>query len=112
MTEHVLHIAKLNNNCPVCYTTDGLEISFTQNEKETRFYNKADKEISETIYCHTCKNVIYPVDWNSDIERIYDYHKKQVTPINSMFKPKPILYLSILIVVIILAGLVYILGAS
>lgn len=112
MTEHILHIARLNNNCPVCYATDGLEISFVQNENETRFYTKAEKEIAETIYCHTCKNIIYPVNWTSDLERIYEYHKKQVIPRDSKLKVKPVVYVLILSALVITSGLVYILGAS
>jgi len=108
MTEHILHTAKLNNNCPTCYTTAGLEITFAQNVTETRFHSKAEKTIIETIYCHTCKNVIYPVNWTDDLERIYEYHKKQVVPKKSFLKVKPIVYLLILVAIIIVTGIIYI----
>lgn len=89
-TEHILHLAKLKNNCPECYTTNGLEISFAQNELENRFYSKNQKKIIETIYCHNCNNIIYPVSWNDDIEKIYNYHKKQALPGGSHLKFKPL----------------------
>ena len=38
------------------------------------------KNISEKLYCHSCENTIYPVNWNEDIERVYRYHKKQAKP--------------------------------
>lgn len=89
-TEHILHIAKLKNNCPVCYTTNGLEISFTQQELENRFYAKNLKDIIENIYCKNCKNIIYPVNWNDDIEKIYNYHKKQAGQRSSKLRLKPL----------------------
>lgn len=91
-TEHILHIAKLKNNCPECYKTDGLEISFAQTELENRFYLKNQKDIIETIYCHNCKNIIYPVSWNDDIEKIHNYHKKQTSPRSTSFRLKPLTF--------------------
>jgi hypothetical protein len=88
-TEHILHIAKLKNNCPECYTSNSMEISFKQQQIENRFYSKNQKDIIEIIYCQNCKNVIYPVNWNDDIEKIYDYHKKQAEPRKLGIRLKP-----------------------
>ncbi len=109
-TEHILHIAKLKNNCPECYGTDGLEISFVQEEIENKFYSKNLKSVAETIYCHNCSNIIYPVNWNEDIERIYQYHKKQATPKNTQVHLKLITYGIILIFLGALASLIYYFG--
>lgn len=103
--EQILHIAKLNNNCPVCYATDGLEISFIQEHHENKFYNKIEKEVSETLYCHNCKNIIYPVNWNEDIERVYAYHRKQAKPESAQIQLKPISY-SIVLGALTLVGLI------
>ena len=53
-SEHILHIAKLSNNCPECYSNEGLEISFVQEELENRFYSKSQNSIIETIFCKNC----------------------------------------------------------
>lgn len=111
-TEHILHIAKLNNNCPECYATDGLEISFVQEEMENKFYSKTQKTVAETLYCHGCSNIIYPVNWSEDIDRVYQYHKKQATPKSSQVKLKPITYGIILVCFGGLAALIYFLGTS
>ncbi|MGK0386383.1 MAG: hypothetical protein ACI849_000997 [Patiriisocius sp.] len=79
-TTHTLHTARLKNNCPECFANDGLEFSFAQEQTVQKLSTNASKNISEILYCHTCKNTIYPVNWNDDIERVYAYHKKQVHP--------------------------------
>tara|TARA_B100000795_G_scaffold92606_1_gene67701 strand:- start:1300 stop:1644 length:345 start_codon:yes stop_codon:yes gene_type:complete len=79
-TTHTLHAARLKNNCPECFANDGLEFSFTQEHTVQKLYASASKDISEKLYCHGCKNTIYPVNWNDDIERVYEYHKKQAQP--------------------------------
>lgn len=79
-TIETLHKARLKNNCPECFANDGLEFSFTQEQTFKKLFTTASKEISEKLYCHTCNTTIYPVNWDDDIERVYDYHKKQVHP--------------------------------
>jgi hypothetical protein len=79
-TTHALHAARLKNNCPECFTNDGLEFSFSQEQTIRKLFTRASKDISEKLYCHTCKNTIYPVNWNDDIERVHEYHKKQAHP--------------------------------
>lgn len=79
-TVQTLHTARLKNNCPECFANDGLEFSFTQEQTVKKLFTSASKDISEKLYCHTCKNNIYPVNWNDAIERVYEYHKKQADP--------------------------------
>ncbi len=105
--EHILHSAKLNNNCPECYATNGLEISFVQEECENRFYTKAQKSITETMYCNNCNHNIYPVNWTEDIERVYEYHKKQAIPKSSQTNLKPITYGIILFCLAGITALIY-----
>lgn len=108
----VLHTARLNNNCPECFSTDGLEITFTQDEKETLFFKKPAKQVVENLYCHTCKNPIYPVSWTEDIERVYDYNKKIAETHKQYLKVKPLFYILILLGAALCAFGVYFLIAN
>lgn len=107
--QHLLHSARINNNCPECYSSDGLEFSFSQNEKETQLYRKASNKMEEVLYCHNCKNIIYPVNWNDDIERVYQYHKKQAQPLSSSYRLKPLAYIIILVDLVALGVILYLL---
>jgi len=104
---HILHTAKVNNNCPECYSTEGLEFIFSQEEVENKLYSKANKEVIETLHCQTCAQDIYPVNWTQDIERVYDYHRKLAKPKNTGIKLKPLAYLLILIDALIIAAIIY-----
>ena len=86
ITTNALHAARLNNNCPECFANDGLEFSFTQEQITKKLFTRAEKNISEKLYCHSCENTIYPVNWNEDIERVYRYHKKQAKPKQTLVK--------------------------
>jgi hypothetical protein len=107
ISEQILHSARLNNNCPECYTTDGLEISFIQEEVGNRFYSKTQKQIHDTLYCQSCKTTIYPVNWTEDIDRVYKYHKKQAIPKSTQLHLKPITYSLIFLGLGIVAVLLY-----
>ena len=106
-TTHILHTAKLNNNCPECYDNNGLELTFTQLEKENRFYSKASKEIDSVMHCNKCDTTIYPVSWTEDLERIFEYNRKLANPKPSGLKLKPLAYLIILLDAILIAALIY-----
>jgi len=110
--KHLLHSARISNNCPECFQTDGLEFSFSQDEKETQLYRKASQKMEEVLFCHNCKNIIYPVNWNDDIERVYQYHKKQTKPLSSSYKLKPLAYLIITIDIVVLGAIIYLLASS
>lgn len=107
--KHLLHSARISNNCPECYSSEGLEFSFSQSEKETQLYRKASPKIEEVLYCHNCKNVIYPVNWNDDIERVYQYNKKQASPLKTSYQLKPLAYLIIGLDVVVLGVILYLL---
>lgn len=108
----VLHTARLNNNCPECFSTDGLEITFSQDEEESLFFKKPAKQIVENLYCHICENPIYPITWTEDIERVYDYNKKIAETHKQYLKVKPLFYISILLGVVLCALGVYFLITS
>ena len=104
---HLLHTARIKNNCPECYANNGLEFSFSQLEIENKFYSKAKKEVIEKLYCHHCKEQVYPVKWDEDIERVYEYHRKLAIPRGSGLKLKPLAYIIILVDAITIAALIY-----
>lgn len=106
-TNHILHTARLNNNCPTCFATDGLELTFSQEKNSTKFFDKAEKEITSKMYCHTCHHDIFPVSWTDDIERVFEYNQKLATPSNTGITPKPLLYILIIVAVSIVAAVVY-----
>lgn len=109
---HLLHTAKVNNNCPECYSTEGLEFTFSQEEVENKLYSKAKGEILETLQCKNCQQVIYPVNWTTDIERMYDYNRKLVKPLGTGMKLKPLAYILIIIDALILGAIIYYLNQS
>ncbi len=104
---HTLHTARLNNNCPTCYSKDGLEFTFAQKEVETPFHKKPARQIEEQLYCHDCKNIIYPINWTDEIERVYEYNKKIAETNKQYLKVKPLFYILILLAMILIAAGVY-----
>ena len=102
----LLHTARLNNNCPECFGTEGLELEFHQTEKDSFFFQKFSSS-QHQLYCHTCKSEIFPVRWHEDIERVYDYHEKIANSQVQISKTKPILWAFILILEIILIVGIY-----
>ncbi len=70
----------LNNNCPECYSKDGLRLTFKQKFVETTFYKSITSKVTHKIECKTCNSIIYPVQWTEDIERVFEYQKKAFIP--------------------------------
>ena len=54
MTEQFIFIKKidLNNNCPICYTNNGLHLTFSQKVIENNFYKSVSSEIKYDIACN------------------------------------------------------------
>ncbi|WP_370477698.1 hypothetical protein [Tamlana flava] len=70
----------LKNNCPQCYSTDGLRLIFKQKIVETNFHKSITSEINQELACKKCNCIIYPVQWTDDIERVVAYQNKVFTP--------------------------------
>ncbi|WP_142784240.1 hypothetical protein [Changchengzhania lutea] len=70
----------LKNNCPECYSNDGLRLTFKQRFFENTFYKSIKNDITHELACKTCNTSIYPVQWTEDIERVFEYHKKGLRP--------------------------------
>lgn len=106
---NILHTARLHNNCPTCFGKDGLEFTFSQEEQENLFFHKPSSKIEKNLYCHNCKNPIYPLNWTLDIERVYDYNKKIAETKRQYLKVKPLFYILITVAIIVVATLIYLL---
>ena len=81
MAEKLITIKEvnLNNNCPECYSANGLQLTFKQKFKETNLYKSITNETTQEIECKTCNTIIYPVMWTEDIERVFNYQQKAFT---------------------------------
>ena len=105
----VLHTAQLNNNCPNCFGTNGLEFTFRQMEKGNALFLWPKSVIEETLYCHNCEHTIYPVNWTEAIERVYDYNKKIAETKRQSLKLKPLFLFLVFAAIIVVAATIYIL---
>ena len=94
----------LNNNCPECYSREGLELTFKQKFKETKFFKSITQETLEKLKCKVCNTDIFPVMWTDGIERVVAYQKKAFIPKPASFKLKKItwiLFISLDIVIVV-----------
>ncbi|WP_055442733.1 hypothetical protein [Lacinutrix himadriensis] len=78
----------LINNCPECYNTNGLELTFKQKFTETSLYKSITNQTAQAIYCKTCDTDIFPVMWTEDIERVFAYQQKAFVPKKASTKLK------------------------
>ena len=106
-TKHILHTAKLANNCPECYGADGLEFTFSQEMKENILLKRPRKNIDEALVCHHCNTTIYPVNWTAAIERVHEYKRKLAEEKRLSTTIKPLFYVLMFVDLLIVAGLIY-----
>ncbi|TVZ52817.1 hypothetical protein [Dokdonia sp. Hel_I_53] len=100
------YTAPLQCNCPQCFSTSGLELSFKQEWKDTLWRKQATPVVREELYCKLCTDTIYPVKWTDDIERVYEYHLKRAEKV-VYNKWKPLAFILILFGIAILSILIY-----
>jgi len=106
-TKHILHTAKLTNNCPECYRADGLEFTFLQEMKENILLKRPAKHLNEALFCTNCDTIIYPVNWNLDIERVREYNLKIAKEKGLSTTIKKASYILGIVAVVIVIGLIY-----
>ena len=95
----------LKNNCPECYSNDGLHLTFKQKFIESNFYKSITQETKHILNCKTCKTTIYPISWTEDIERVVNYHQRGFVPKKNTFKLKKKVWILIgIAVALIIAG--------
>lgn len=96
--------AKLNNHCPECYSTEGLQLTFSQRFVETSLYKSLTSEVRQLLSCTNCETIIFPVNWTPDIERVVEYQQKAFTPKATSFKLKKtawILFITVDIIILL-----------
>lgn len=104
-----LHTVSLNNNCPECFSREGLELTFKQQFKENRFCRSITKEIKHQLNCKVCDTAIYSGRWTEDIDRVMDYHKKAFQPKPTSFKLKKLSWILLITIdAIIILVLLYV----
>ncbi len=94
---------KLNNNCPECYSNNGLVLTFKQRFTENPFYKAITNDLINEMHCSVCDTAIFPVRWTNDIEQIVAYQNRAATP-----KPKSIKLKQLAWIVIIFDALLII----
>tara|TARA_R110002049_G_scaffold37208_1_gene117515 strand:+ start:75620 stop:75961 length:342 start_codon:yes stop_codon:yes gene_type:complete len=105
--EHItIKEVNLNNNCPECFSKDGLQLTFMQKFIDTTFYKSITNEVSQKMICNTCKSIIYPERWTDDIERVFEYHQKSFEPKKTALKLKKLAWLIIILSAIIIIALI------
>ena len=103
----VLKEAVLTNNCPECYSTEGMILSFKQQRVTTKLLTKTKANVIESINCSKCESQIFPGQWTADIERVYNYHKKTITRISSSINFSPLFYGILFFSVLLVTGGIY-----
>ncbi len=98
----VIKEAELQNNCPECFNKE-LKLTFYQKHLYGSMYHKTTGEITNQIKCSKCGSSIYPAKWTDDIERIFDYYQKMISPEKASMKFTNLFY-AVLVLFIVLVG--------
>ena len=106
MAERLITIktVNLNNNCPECFSTKGLQLTFKQRFIETSFYKSITQEVSTEMHCTVCNTPIYPARWTDDIERVFEYQMKAFQPKKASKKHKSLFWILIIASVAVVAA--------
>ncbi|WP_033959866.1 hypothetical protein [Psychroserpens jangbogonensis] len=97
---------QLNNNCPECYSNDGLELTFKQKFVENLFYKAITQDTVHEMRCNTCDTDIFPVRWTDDIEQVVEYQKRAVTPKPKSLKLKKAGWVFVIIDLLLLVAVI------
>ncbi|WP_400076243.1 hypothetical protein [Winogradskyella sp. R77965] len=98
--------ARLSNNCPECYSNDGIELTFKQKFTENAFYKAITADVINEMHCINCDTQIFPIQWTDDIESVVDYQKRALQPKPKSVKLKPLAWLVIIIDLLLLIGII------
>lgn len=102
----VISKADLTNNCPECFNQE-LTLTFYQKHAYTKLYHKITTEVTQDITCKKCNSTIYPINWTNDIERVFEYYKKALTPEKKSLKFTPVFYGFLLFIIILIGIVIY-----
>ncbi len=102
----VINEVALKCNCPECFNQD-LKLTFYQKHKYGKLFHRTTSDITNQILCNKCGSDIYPAKWTDDIDRLFDYYKKMVTPKNASTKFTGLFYGLILFLIALIGTLIY-----
>ncbi|WP_411767203.1 hypothetical protein [Winogradskyella sp. A3E31] len=98
--------ARLNNNCPECYSSEGLQLVFRQKFVENAFYKAVTLDTIKEMHCTNCNMEIFPVRWTDDIEQVVAYQTRAVNPKPKSIKLKTLTWILIVVDLILLVGII------
>ncbi len=102
----VIKEAAITNNCPECYNQE-LQLTFFQKHTYTAFFHRTTGEVTYEITCKKCESRIYPVNWTPDIERVFEYFNKLVTPDKPSIRFTTLFFVLLIILIALAATGVY-----
>jgi len=102
----VIKEADITNNCPECYNQE-LKLTFYQKHTYGAFYHRTTNEVTHEIRCKKCNSVIYPVNWTPDIERVFDYYNKLVSPDRASVRFTMLFFIILALMLCLVATAVY-----
>ncbi len=108
MSEKLITIKTVDliNNCPECFSTKGLQLTFKQRFIDTAFYKSITQEVTTEMNCIVCHTEIYPARWTDDIERVYEYQMKAFQPKKASKKYKSLYWILIIAATTIVASVI------
>lgn len=92
----------LNNNCPECYSNEGMVLTFKQRFVENSFYKAITEDRIEEMHCNTCDTDIFPIRWTDDIEQVVAYQKRAIKSKPKSLKLKKLAWIFIAVDLLIL----------
>jgi len=102
----VISESDFTNNCPECFNQE-LKITFYQKHIESKLYHKVTSEVDHEMQCKTCGSTIYPIKWTENIERVFEYYRKMVTPEPSSMQFTPLFYLLFGLLALLIGAVIY-----
>jgi hypothetical protein len=88
---------KLHNNCPECFSNEGLHLRFKQKFVQNALYKSVTSDIQNEMQCHTCNTGISPGSWTREIDQVVAYQERAIKP-----KPKSIKLTKLAWIIVIL----------
>ena len=95
---------KLKNNCPECYSNEGLKLTFKQKIVDTLFYKTITEHTTLAMHCTVCNTDIFPVRWTNEIEQVVAYQQRAIKPKAKSLKLKRLAWILIMIITAIIIG--------
>ncbi len=102
----VIKDADITNNCPECYNQE-LKLTFYQKHTYNPFFHRTTDEVTHEIKCKKCFSIIYPVNWTTDIERVFEYYNKLMKPDKPSVRFTSLFYILLILILGATAALVY-----